>query len=97
MKVLFGPARVWDRMGSSPDTTLWGSSSRFVQVTVVPALTVMAAGMKEKLSMVTAGVATAAWAVGVAGASAWAWAAAGAAACVVAAAAFAPACVAPPQ
>src|SRR5438045_940271 len=87
MKVLFGPARVWDRMGSSDDTTLWGSSSLFVQVTVVPALTWMAAGMNEKLSMVTAEVATAGWAAGVA---------AGAASVVVAAAIVA-ACVAPPQ
>src|SRR5437763_4333628 len=94
MKVLFGPARVWDRMGSSDDTTLWGSSSLFVQVTMVPALTLMAAGMNEKLSMVTAEVATAGWAAA-AGASAWAWAAG--AACVVAAAALVPACVAPPH
>jgi len=37
VKVFLGPARVFDRMGSSDDTTLWGSSSLFVQVTVVPA------------------------------------------------------------
>src|SRR5438105_14260953 len=91
MKVLFGPARVWDRMGSSVDTTLWGSSSLFVQVTVVPALTLMAAGMNEKLSIVTAEVATAAWATGVvAGAVAWAWAWSAVAPSVVA-------CVGPPH
>src|SRR5712692_377889 len=85
-------------MGSSDDTTLWGSSSLFVQVTAVPALTLMAAGMNEKLSMVIAEVATAGWAVGAAagaGASAWAWAAG--AVCVVAAAALVAACVAPPH
>src|SRR5437867_636244 len=78
-------------MGSSDGTTLWGSSSLFVQVTVVPALTLMAAGMNEKLSIVTAEVATAAWATGVvagAAASGWAWSAV---------AAWVVACVAPPH
>src|SRR5436190_7056963 len=62
-------------MGSSDDTTLWGSSSLLVQVTLVPALTLIAAGMNEKLSTVTAGVATAASVAGVeAGAAISRWA-----------------------
>jgi hypothetical protein len=35
-------------------TMLWGAESRFVQVTIVPPGTVTEAGLKRKLSMVTA-------------------------------------------
>src|SRR5207237_1461452 len=58
-------------MGSSDDTTLWGSSSLLVQVTVVPAWTLSAGGVNEKLSIVTAEGATAGAAAAV---SPWAWA-----------------------
>src|SRR5260370_35468260 len=37
-------------------TTVWGISSRFVHVTVVPAATVSAAGPKLKLSIFTSGL-----------------------------------------
>src|SRR4051812_30769088 len=66
VNVFVGPARVGECIGSSADTTLWGSSSGLVQGTVVPALTVMAPGGKAKLSMGTAEGAAGAWAAGVA-------------------------------
>src|SRR5579863_8880778 len=46
-------SRTLDLKTLSSLTTVWGMSSRFVQVTVVPAATVMAAGPKLKLSIFT--------------------------------------------
>ncbi|SKU42859.1 Uncharacterised protein [Mycobacteroides abscessus subsp. abscessus] len=44
-----------DRNAPSSATTLCGSSSLLVQVTVVPAGTVRVGGLKAKFSMLTAG------------------------------------------
>jgi hypothetical protein len=42
-------------------TTVWGMSSRLVQVTVVPTRTVSVSGPKLKLSILTSAFAAAAW------------------------------------
>ena len=47
-------SRAFDLNSLSSLTTVWGTSSLFVQVTVVPAATVRLAGPKLKLSIVTA-------------------------------------------